>query len=145
MVKDRANEKEKAKIKVRGRGKVPEFLRFKSPSGLEVVAGRSSRQNDRVTWGVAKDKDLWFHARGVGGSHVVLIIPRHKEASIEDIEFAASVAAQHSKAKLDTKVDVSFTERKYLRQPPVRYRKPGSVLITREQVVTVRPKDLPRN
>jgi predicted ribosome quality control (RQC) complex YloA/Tae2 family protein len=50
-------------------------MRFKSPSGYDVVAGRSSTENDRVTWGVARDWDLWFHARGIGGSHVVLLAP----------------------------------------------------------------------
>ena len=58
-----------AYTQVRGRSqqKAPDFLRFKAPSGLDIVAGRSSRENDRVTWGVARERDLWFHARGIGG------------------------------------------------------------------------------
>jgi hypothetical protein len=34
--------------------------------------GRNSRQNDAITFGLAKPSDLWFHARGVAGSHVLL-------------------------------------------------------------------------
>lgn len=46
----------KKQTQARGRGKAMEFMRFRSPGGMEVVAGRSSAQNDRVTWSVAKDK-----------------------------------------------------------------------------------------
>ena len=129
------------KIKVRGRskGNVPDFMRFKSPSGFDVVAGRSSTENDRVTWGVARDHDLWFHARGIGGSHVVIVVPPRASVKQEDIVFAARIAATHSKAKQDTTVDVSYTARKYLRPPPQRVKKPGMVMITREKVITVKP------
>ena len=129
------------KIKVRGRNKnaPPDFMRFKSPSGFDVVAGRSSTENDRVTWGVARDWDLWFHARGIGGSHVVVVVPPRARVTREDIVFAARIAATHSKAKQDTRVDVSYTERRHLRPPPQRVKKPGMVMITREQVVTVVP------
>ncbi len=130
------------KIKVRGRNNKnapPDFMRFKSPSGFDVVAGRSSTENDRVTWGVARDWDLWFHARGIGGSHVVVLAPPRAKVTREDIVFAARIAATHSKAQQDTKVDVSYTERRHLRSPPQRVKKPGMVMITREQVVTVVP------
>jgi predicted ribosome quality control (RQC) complex YloA/Tae2 family protein len=142
--RDKAESRGKSKIKVRGRGKAPDFMRFQTPSGLEVVAGKSSRQNDRVTWGLARDHHLWFHARGIGGSHVVLLLPRLDKgggAAKEDIIFAARIAAFYSKARADTRVDVSYTERRHLRQPPQRYRKPGMVMITREEVVTVAPSD----
>jgi hypothetical protein len=49
------------------------------------------------------------------------------------VEFAAQIAATHSKAKQDTKVDVSYTQRKHLRSPPQRVKKPGMVRITRER------------
>jgi len=118
------SERKGRQVQPRGRGKAPEFMRFRSPSGLEVVAGRSSKQNDRVTWGIAKDRDVWFHARGIGGSHVVLIIPKcdDEEAFLrdhrDDVLFAAGVAAFYSKGRKDTKVDVSYTPRRHLRPPP---------------------------
>mmetsp|Transcript_42157 Transcript_42157/g.132796 ORF Transcript_42157/g.132796 Transcript_42157/m.132796 type:complete len:860 (-) Transcript_42157:513-3092(-) len=147
-VADKREEKiaEKAKgskIKIRGRDKAPEFLRFLSPNGFDIIAGRSSSQNDRVTWGVARDHDLWFHARGIGGSHVVLQVPQRPKRQVmeEDIMYAARIAALHSKAKKDSKVDVSYTEKKHLRPPPQKYKRPGMVFITKEQVVTVKPLD----
>jgi len=147
LVEQKMRPKRKATKLRNARGKAPEFMRFTSPSGFEVVAGRSSKQNDRVTWGLAKDRDLWFHARGIGGSHVILIAPKGiDEDSIssthpEDVLFAAGIAAFYSKGKKDTKVDVSFTPRKHLRPPPARVRRPGMVMITKEQVVTVKPLD----
>ena len=68
------------------------------------------------------------------GSHVVVLVPPRAQVRHEDIVFAARIAAAHSKAKKDTYVDVSYTERKHLRQPPQRVRKPGSVMMMKEQV-----------
>jgi hypothetical protein len=51
------------------------------------------------------------------------------------------VGGARSKAKKDTKVDVSYTLKRHLRPPPAKLRKPGMVQITREDVVTVRPVD----
>ena len=65
---------------------------------------------------------------------MVLLVPPRAEVAQEDIVFAARIAAAHSKAKRDTYVDVSYTERKHLRPPPQRFRKPGAVMMTREQV-----------
>ena len=47
-------------------------LRFTTHDGLEVLVGRSARQNEVVTFQLAAGGDLWFHARGLPGSHVVL-------------------------------------------------------------------------
>lgn len=43
-----------------------------SEESYHILAGRNSRQNDRITFDVSKSTDVWFHARGVPGSHVLL-------------------------------------------------------------------------
>lgn len=40
--------------------------------GIRALVGRNSRQNDHVTFSLAKPHELWFHAQGVPGSHVLL-------------------------------------------------------------------------
>ena len=47
-------------------------LRFRVSDGFNVFAGRNSRQNDALTMHVASDEDIWFHAKNMPGSHVIL-------------------------------------------------------------------------
>ena len=68
-----------------------------TPGGYRVLIGRNNLQNDRLTFKVAARNDLWFHAKGVPGSHVILLCDG-AEPSAEDYTFAASLAAGYSKA-----------------------------------------------
>ena len=47
----------------------------RAPSGARIYVGRSPRENAEVTFRIARPDDLWFHARGIPGSHVVLQAP----------------------------------------------------------------------
>ncbi|MCU0526566.1 MAG: NFACT family protein [Elainella sp. Prado103] len=49
-----------------------QFLRYRTPSGYEVLIGRNNRQNDQLTFRLAGDYDLWFHTQEIPGSHVLL-------------------------------------------------------------------------
>jgi len=86
----------------------------------------------------ARPNDLWFHARGSGGSHVVLRSGTGKgEISRRAIEEAAAIAAYYSKMRKARTVPVAMTQRKYIRKPkgaPV-----GTVMIERETVLFVEP------
>ncbi len=85
-------------------------LRFVTSGGFKVLAGRNSRQNDALTLRVAGDKDLWFHAKNMPGSHVILFT-NGKEPGEEDILEAASVAAFLSKGKSAGKAAVDYVLR----------------------------------
>jgi predicted ribosome quality control (RQC) complex YloA/Tae2 family protein len=67
---------------------------------------------------VANPGDLWFHARGTPGAHVVLQRDDRRTPSQRDVEFAASLAAAHSKARASGKVPVDYTQRKHVRKRP---------------------------
>lgn len=72
---------------------------FRSPGGHEVVVGRSSKTNEYVSLKLAKGDMVWFHTDDrIPGSHV-LIRASWDTVAEEDIEFAAKIAAHHSKAK----------------------------------------------
>ena len=68
-----------------------------TPGGYRVLIGRNNLQNDYLTFRVASKNDLWFHAKGAAGSHVILLC-NGAEPSAEDYTFAASLAAGYSKA-----------------------------------------------
>lgn len=58
--------------------------------------GRNNRQNDALSRS-ASDQDLWLHARGVPGSHVIVKVPPGSEPRAGDREYAANLAAFFSK------------------------------------------------
>ncbi|MCZ7555034.1 MAG: NFACT RNA binding domain-containing protein [Bacteroidia bacterium] len=114
------------------------FRRFIVAGGFEVWAGKSSANNDALTVRHARPNDIWFHARGVGGSHVVLKVGSAQgEPTKEAIRQAASIAAYYSKHRNAKNVPVAYTEKKYVRKP--KGAAPGSVIMEREKVVMVQP------
>jgi predicted ribosome quality control (RQC) complex YloA/Tae2 family protein len=68
--------------------------------GYEVLVGKGARENDQLTFRVAAPHDLWLHAAGHAGSHVVIRNP-DKLPSLprEVVEVAAQLAVHHSKAR----------------------------------------------
>ncbi|GAB4820402.1 hypothetical protein N2152v2_007448 [Parachlorella kessleri] len=118
-------------------GSMPGYREYASPSGLRVLIGRNSRQNDELTMRVANKGDVWMHARGVPGAHVLLRVPDGREVGDADIRFAADLAAWFSKARSDGKVEVTSCSPADISKP--KGAKPGQVLVKRERVVVGRP------
>lgn len=110
--------------------------RFSLPTGETVLVGRTNRENDRLTFSLAAPDDLWLHARGVPGAHVILRSGGHTP-SPEAIEQAAAIAAYFSQARGAGSVAVDYTLRRYVRKP--KGAKPGVVIYERERTIQVRP------
>jgi len=107
------------------------------PGGWVVLAGRTDRDNDRLSLKVAGPNDWWFHVKGLPGSHVLLRVPAGTEPDRETVKAAAAVAAWHSRKREARQVAVSATRARYVTKP--RGAKPGTVEIRREKVLVVRP------
>ncbi len=121
----------------------PIFRTYHLDGGYSVLVGKSAAQNDSLTLQVARKFDLWLHARGVAGSHVVLrVLNRTTRPPASIIEQAASIAAYHSKARSHSLAPVIVTEKRYVRKP--RKALPGTVAVEREEVLMVEPR-LPPN
>ena len=118
------------------------FRVFTVDGGFEVLAGKNGANNDLLTLRYAKPDDLWFHARGGSGSHVVLRVHSGKgDPGKKACEQAAGIAAYYSKMKNSGTVAVAMTEKRYVRKP--RGAPAGTVMIEREKVIFARPV-LPR-
>ncbi|MDP6668708.1 MAG: NFACT RNA binding domain-containing protein [Candidatus Krumholzibacteria bacterium] len=113
------------------------FRRFELKGGWQVWVGRNNRENDELTHKAASQKDLWFHAQSVSGSHVLLRMAGHKEVPKHILEETAAIAAWFSKARNSGLVPVIFTEKRYVRKP--RKAAPGQALCEREKSLMVRP------
>jgi len=112
-------------------------LRIERPSGARIFVGRSPRENLEVTFRIARPDDLWFHARGIPGSHVVLQPPPGAEPDAADLDCAADFAALHCRARNAPRVEIDFTERKYVRKQ--RDAAPGMVWYTNARSRVGRP------
>lgn len=112
------------------------FRRSMSPNGFEVIAGRDCNENEAITFQEAHPDDLWFHASGVPGSHVLLKHINGKDYQQNDILFAAYLAAKYSKAKFDKKVLVDYCMAQYVTKT-IKAPK-GMVNISNHRQVTVK-------
>jgi predicted ribosome quality control (RQC) complex YloA/Tae2 family protein len=110
--------------------------RYLTSRGLEVVAGRGARENQKITFEVAAPDDWWLHARDVPGAHVVLRDPEGR-AGDEDLREAAEVAAFFSDAGAEAQADVHATRRKHLRPGGGA----GRVRVLHSQTLRVAPRD----
>ncbi len=108
-------------------------------NGFQIWMGRNSENNDLLTLKYAFKEDLWLHAKDVSGSHVVVKYQSGKTFPKNVIEAAAEIAAFHSKRKADSLVPVTVTPKKYVRKP--KGFAAGKVIVEREDVVLVQPKD----
>jgi predicted ribosome quality control (RQC) complex YloA/Tae2 family protein len=114
------------------------FRAFTVDGGFQVLAGKSSTNNDLLTMKHAKPQDLWFHARGSSGSHVVLKVGSGKgQPGKKAREQAAAIAAYYSKMRSASVVPVAMTERKYVRKP--KGSPAGTVVLEREKVIFAEP------
>ena len=112
--------------------------RYRTSTGWSVWAGRNNKENDVLTHKMSAQNDLWFHAQGYSGSHVVLRSEGRKEApSKQTIEEAAALAAYWSKGKTAKKVSVAYTMVKHVTKP--RGGTPGQALLRREKTIVVEP------
>ncbi len=115
------------------------FRHFKLEGKYDVYAGKDSKSNDLLTTQFAKSDDLWFHARGASGSHVIIRRQNKGEEIPKNIiQQAASIAAYYSKAKHSKLVPVAYTEKKYVIKR--KGMPPGTVQLQREKVIMVEPK-----
>ena len=107
------------------------------PGGWHVLAGRTDAANDRLSLRLARPDDLWFHIRGMPGSHVLLRVPSGAAPDRATLDLAAGLAAYHSKARTAGTVAISCTEARHVSKP--RGAKPGTVTIRKERTLKVRP------
>ncbi|MEN6564728.1 MAG: NFACT family protein [Veillonellales bacterium] len=105
--------------------------------GSIIIIGKNNRQNDFVTFKLARPNDLWFHTKDIPGSHVIL---RCDSAAPTEsgMKAASQLAAYFSKARESANVPVDYTRRKHVKKPSGA--KPGFVIYERQNTIYVTPK-----
>ena len=138
-----AGRKQKSEPEKQKSKKEPEIgsgaRRYRSSDGLEILVGRQSKDNDFLTFRVAKSLDWWLHAADYPGSHVVVRNPFRGELPQRTLIEAAELAAKFSQARADAKVAVNYTQRKFVSKQ--KGAAPGLVRLASFRTILVEPKE----
>lgn len=111
------------------------FRRFISTDGLPIYVGRNARENDELTFTFAHSDDLWLHAHGTPGSHVVVRLEKGADPPHETVRDAATLALLYSDLKKSGKGEVIYTRRKWVRK--AKGQPAGTVTVTQEKAIFV--------
>ncbi len=120
------------------KGKNEPMVETISIDGFKVHMGRNNTQNEYLTLHMAGKNDLWFHAKAIPGSHVV-IETEGLSVPPSTIEKVAALAAWHSKGKNSGKVDIDYTAIRYVKKIP--NGPPGLVNYTHQKTIVAIPTE----
>ena len=113
------------------------YRTFALPDGYTLYCGKSNHGNDALVRQVAAPDDLWFHAHGHAGTHVVLKAPNNVAVPDEILRAAAALAAYYSKGKNAAAVEVLYTAVKHVHK--FRGARPGQVQVRTFRTLEVAP------
>jgi predicted ribosome quality control (RQC) complex YloA/Tae2 family protein len=114
----------------------PPYRTFRSAAGVAILVGRGPAENDALTVRVARGNDLWLHARGLPGAHVVVRLEKGRGPDQETFLDAAHLAAHFSDARGAPQVEVAATRAKHVRK--AKGAAPGAVTYSQEKVTLLR-------
>jgi len=140
LAADAASEEARgAKSRAKASESVPGTRRYRSTDGYEILVGRGAKDNDYLTFRIARPHDAWLHAADYPGSHVVVRNPTRGEIPHRTIIEAAQLAANYSQAKRDAKVAVHYTQRKFVSK--LKGAAPGLVRLSSFRTLLVEPRE----
>ena len=116
-------------------GKVPP-MRFESTDGYPIYVGRNNRQNEELTFKLARKDDIWCHASKVHGSHVIISCGGTTPPD-DTITQAAQLAAYYSETSGGQNIPVDVTAVKQVKKIP--NGKPGMVIYHTYKTVIANP------
>lgn len=114
----------------------PSPEQFISSSGIAISVGKNNKQNDYLTFKLAKKTDIWLHTKDIPGSHVVIHSNDPDETTLFE---AATLSAYYSKARESSSVPVDYTEIRQVKKP--NGAKPGFVIYFEQKTLYVTPNE----
>ncbi len=112
------------------------LLRLESTDGFPIFVGKNNRQNEELTFQLARKDDLWLHAQKVHGSHVIIACAG-KPVPDDTVTQAAQLAAYYAETAGGRNIPVDVTPVRQVKKPP--HAKPGMVIYHTYRTVVVNP------
>ncbi|WP_404427665.1 NFACT family protein [Ureibacillus chungkukjangi] len=109
---------------------------FVSSTGIPISVGKNNKQNDYLTFKLAKKSEIWLHTKDIPGSHVVIHSNEPDESTLHE---AATLSAYFSKARDSSSVPVDYTEIRQVKKP--NGSKPGFVIYFEQKTLYVTPDE----
>ncbi|PYF07048.1 Rqc2 family fibronectin-binding protein [Ureibacillus chungkukjangi] len=109
---------------------------FVSSTGIPISVGKNNKQNDYLTFKLAKKSEIWLHTKDIPGSHVVIHSSEPDETTLLE---AATLSAYFSKARDSSSVPVDYTEIRQVKKP--NGSKPGFVIYFDQKTLYVTPDE----
>ena len=116
-------------------GKVPP-MRFESTDGYPIYVGRNNRQNEELTFKLARKDDIWCHASKVHGSHVIISCGGTTPPD-DTVTQAAQLAAYYAETGGGQNIPVDVTPVKQVKK--ILGGKPGMVIYHSYRTVIANP------
>lgn len=113
----------------------PRLMSIKSSDGLTIIVGRNKIENDVLISKLTQPHDVWLHAQGLEGAHVVIKTQNKKDPPSTTLKEAAQVAARFARTGLGGKIKIVYTLGKYVRK--LGRDKPGLVRYENERTIEV--------
>lgn len=124
----------KRKTKGKVKTKKPRFETYQTKEDIPIYIGKNNMQNEYLTFHFASKHYIWFHAKDMPGSHVVIATDQPSEYLIR---LAANIAAYFSKGKNSSSVPVSYAPVRSLKRVPGN--KMGQVILNQYKTIYIDP------
>lgn len=123
----------------KGKKNIPKSKPFHylTKEGFHIYVGKNNFQNDELSFSFATGNDIWFHSKGIPGSHVILKTEGKEDIPDSVYEQAARLAAYYSSGRTAPKVEIDYTRKKNLKRPPAS--KPGFVIYHTNYSMLIEP------
>ena len=115
------------------------YRTYTSVDGIPILVGKTAKDNDYLTFKVGKPDDLWLHARGTPGSHVIVRLEKGQTVPHETLKDAATLTLWFSDLRKSGKGEVIYTLRKFVKK--AKGFKPGAVHVTRDKSLWIECKE----
>ena len=115
------------------------YRTYMSADGISILVGKTAKDNDHLTFKVGNPDDLWLHARGTPGSHVIVRLEKDQTVPHETLKDAATLTLWFSDLRKSGKGEAIYTLRKFVKK--AKGQKPGAVHVTRDKSIWIELKD----
>ena len=115
------------------------YRTYTSIDGIPILVGKTAKDNDHLTFKVGHPDDLWLHARGTPGSHVIVRLEKGQTVPHETLKDAATLTLWFSDLRKSGKGEVIYTLQKFVKKG--KGFKPGAVQVTQDKSIWIECKE----